>query len=55
LCRGWNADLRLALEMTDAADAITVPRFRSPGLAVEAKADLPPVSVTDRAVEEALR
>jgi len=50
-----DADLQLALEMADAADAITVPGFRSPGLVVEAKADLTPVSAADRAVEEALR
>lgn len=50
-----DADLRLALEMADAADAITVPNFRSPALTVEAKADRTPVSAADRAVEEALR
>lgn len=48
-------DLRLALELADAADAITVPRFRSPDLVVDAKPDLTPVSAADRAVEEALR
>lgn len=50
-----GADLRLALELADAADAITVPRFRAPDLVVEAKADLTPVSAADRAVEEELR
>jgi len=50
-----DPDLRLALEMADAADAITVPRFRSRDLLVEAKPDLTPVSAADRAVEEALR
>lgn len=50
-----NPDLRLALELADAADAITLPWFRSRDLAVEAKADLTPVSAADRAVEEALR
>jgi len=50
-----GADLRLALELADAADAITVPRFRAPDLVVEAKADLTPVSAADRAVEERLR
>jgi histidinol-phosphatase len=48
-------DLRLALELADAADAITVPRFRSRDLVVEAKADLTPVSAADRAAEQALR
>lgn len=48
-------ELRLALELADAADAITVPRFRSRDLIVEAKADLTPVSAADRAVEEQVR
>jgi histidinol-phosphatase len=50
-----SRDLRLALEMADAADAVTVPRFRSATLAVEAKPDLSPVTDADRAAEEALR
>jgi len=48
-------DLRLALEMADAADAVTVPRFRSGSLTVEAKPDLTPVSDADRGAEEAMR
>jgi histidinol-phosphatase len=50
-----NRDLRLALELADAADAITVPRFRSPDLLVHTKPDLTPVSAADRAVEQELR
>jgi len=50
-----NPDLRLALEMADAADAIAAPRFRSRDLVVQAKPDLTPVSAADRAVEKALR
>ena len=50
-----QTDLRLALELADTADAITVPRFGSPGLAVDTKPDSTPVSAADRAVEEALR
>jgi histidinol-phosphatase len=50
-----TTDLRLALELADAADAITVPRFRARDLVVEAKADLTPVSAADRAVEKELR
>ncbi len=50
-----NPDLRLALEMADAADAITVPRFRSGDLVVQTKPDATPVSAADRAVEEELR
>ncbi len=50
-----SRDLRLALEMADAADAVTVPRFRSADLVVETKPDATPVSAADRAVEQALR
>ena len=47
-------DLGLALRLADAADAISLPRFRS-GLAVETKPDLTPVTEADRAVEAELR
>jgi histidinol-phosphatase len=49
-----SADLELARGLADAADAISLPRFRT-GLAVEVKADLTPVTEADRAVEAALR
>ncbi|MBN2112584.1 MAG: histidinol phosphatase [Acidimicrobiia bacterium] len=49
------SDLRLALAMADAADAITVPRFRAPGLVVEAKPDRSPVTEADRDAEQAMR
>jgi histidinol-phosphatase len=48
-------DLKLALELADAADAITLERFRAADLVVETKPDLTPVSEADRAVEHALR
>jgi histidinol-phosphatase len=48
-------DLRFAHELADAADAITLARFRSLGLRVETKPDLTPVSDADRAAEEAVR
>lgn len=48
-------DLALALELADAADAITLRRFRAADLLVETKPDLTPVSEADRAVEDALR
>ncbi len=48
-------DLAFALELADAADAITLGRFRAADLHVETKPDLTPVSEADRAVEEALR
>ena len=48
-------DLRLALELADLADAITIERFRATDLVVETKPDLTPVSEADRAVEQSLR
>jgi histidinol-phosphatase len=49
-----NADLELALALVEAADAISLPHFRS-GLAIETKPDLTPVTEADRAVEAELR
>ena len=49
-----NPDLELAQRLADAADAISLPHFRS-GLAVEVKPDLTPVTEADRAVEAELR
>ncbi len=48
-------DLAFALRLADAADALTVPRFRSADLRVETKPDLSPVTDADRAVERAIR
>lgn len=50
-----NPDLRLALELADAADAITLRHFQSTTLAVRTKVDLSPVSEADEAVERLLR
>ena len=50
-----DADLRFAHELADAADAATLPRFRSLDLRVETKPDLTPVSDADRAAEESIR
>ena len=50
-----HADLALALELADLADAITLERFRASDLVVETKPDLTPVSEADRAAEAALR
>ncbi len=50
-----NPDLALALEMADAADAITLRHFQSATLAVRTKVDRSPVSEADEAVERALR
>jgi len=49
-----SLDLALALRLADAADAISLPLFRS-GLAIETKSDLTPVTEADRAVETELR
>jgi histidinol-phosphatase len=49
-----SPDLELALELADAADAISLPGFRS-GLVVETKPDLTPVTEADRGVEAELR
>ena len=50
-----DPDLALALELADAADAITLGRFRAADLVVETKPDRTPVTEADRAVEDALR
>jgi histidinol-phosphatase len=49
------SDLELAQVLADAADAITVARFRDPSLLVSTKPDLTPVTEADTAVEEMLR
>ena len=48
-------DLFLALAMAEAADAISLDRFRARDLVVETKADATPVTEADRAVERELR
>jgi histidinol-phosphatase len=50
-----NADLVYALALADAADALTLPRFRAADLRVETKPDLTPVTDADRAAERMLR
>jgi histidinol-phosphatase len=50
-----NADLAYALELADAADALTLPRFRASDLHIETKPDLTPVTDADRATERMLR
>ena len=52
---GYDGDLGFAHVLADAADDITMRRFRSQDLRVEAKPDLTPVSDADLAVEESLR
>ncbi len=50
-----NDDLELALRMADAADAITLSRFRASDLRVDRKPDRSPVTDADTAAEDALR
>jgi len=50
-----SPDLELALRLADAADAISLARFRSRDLVVETKPDLTPVTEADREVEHELR
>jgi len=49
-----SADLDLALRLADAADAISLPRYRTE-LTIETKPDLTPVTEADRAVEAEIR
>ena len=51
----FDGDLGFAHVLADAADDITMRRFRALDLRVEAKPDLTPVSDADLAVEESLR
>jgi histidinol-phosphatase len=49
-----EADLALAHELADAADAVTTARFRADDLVVATKPDLTPVTEADRRAEEVL-
>jgi histidinol-phosphatase len=51
----WAAELAFALELADIADEVSMRHFRSAGLVVETKPDLSPVTIADRAVEQAIR
>ncbi|BDS50658.1 histidinol-phosphatase [Rhodoluna lacicola] len=51
----YQADLNLALELADIADAISLQRFRALDLHVEDKPDRSPVTDADRSVEQALK
>jgi histidinol-phosphatase len=50
-----SRDLEFAFALADAADAVTLARFRALDLRVDTKPDLTPVSEADRAAEEAVR
>ena len=51
----WAHDLALATRLADAADLLTMSRFRATDLVVSTKPDLTPVTEADRGAEEALR
>ncbi|MEN9736931.1 MAG: hypothetical protein RJA26_164, partial [Actinomycetota bacterium] len=51
----FTADLALAQVLADAADEISLARFRALDLTVETKPDRSPVTDADRAVEQALK
>jgi histidinol-phosphatase len=50
-----SADLAFGLELAYLADSLSLPRFRTLDLKMEAKPDVTPVTDADRAVERALR
>ncbi len=50
-----SPDLELALRLADAADALSLGRFRARDLLVETKPDRTPVTEADRAVEHEVR
>jgi histidinol-phosphatase len=52
---GFDGDLGFAHVLADAADDITMRRFRAQDLHVESKPDMTPVTDADLAVEESLR
>jgi histidinol-phosphatase len=51
----YDDDLKLAFELADIADGITMMRYRSPDLEVVTKPDHTPVSESDKRAELALR
>jgi histidinol-phosphatase len=54
-CASIDADLALALELADAADALTMSRFRADDLRVSTKPDTSHVTEADHATEELIR
>ena len=47
--RDLQADLLLALELAEVADALTMKRYRAVDLVIETKPDLTPVTDADKA------
>jgi histidinol-phosphatase len=53
--RDYQADLALALQLADAADAITMQRYLANDLVIETKPDATPVTDADKATERTIR
>ncbi|MGH8867521.1 MAG: histidinol-phosphatase [Actinomycetes bacterium] len=51
----YDDDMRLAHVLADAADALTVRRYKAQDLLVETKPDMSPVTDADRSAEETIR
>lgn len=51
----FESDLELAKQLADAADAISLARFRSLDLKIETKPDLSPVTDADQAIEARIK
>ena len=51
----YAAELELALEIADAADALAMARYRADDLVIETKPDATPVTEADQAVERMIR
>lgn len=51
----WDDDLKLALSLADAADVLSLSRFRASDLVIDTKPDLTPVTDADKAVEKIIR
>lgn len=51
----YAAELQLALEIADAADALSMARYRAEDLVIETKPDATPVTEADQAVERMIR
>lgn len=51
----WESDLKLALELADAADEVTMAHYLSDDLDIQTKSDDSPVTIADKAAEKTIR
>jgi histidinol-phosphatase len=54
-CSPWEPDLKLALELADAADAVTMGHYLSDDLDIQTKSDSSPVTLADKRAEQTIR